>query len=445
MSLTHSPRIVTDCLVFCVDAGNRKSNILAAKTNILDSQWAIGSGSYSNFSQNGSTDENERILAIDPWGNQSVVWETRANGSAADDGGWNSVEFAIDRTKLYRFSVWVKRTSSTAGGTFYFGTGAGGQEVMGVADGIEKGNPYWDCRGTSALAQNQWCLVCGHIYPYNTNIATNHVDTGLFTIADGKIGGANFCNIGTDLKWAPGSTSSRHRTYHYYCADNTTRLHFFNPRVDVCDGTEPSVTDMLNNSTSNWKDLSGNGYNGTLSGSARLPVLNGPSFQFDYTLGNLFATPNQTLNLGSGVSMEMFFKSSDIQSRAQGFMSFSPSPQYINFYAPGNGSLRWETWQNAGSLGGAFTSPTNLVNNTWYHAVGTYSSSGSAILYINGVSVNSAAYAATSYGSLTSTIRIGEYAGYLSGSISSAKIYNRALSAAEVMQNFNAQRGRFEI
>jgi hypothetical protein len=161
---------------------------------------------------------------------------------------------------------------------------------------------------------------------------------------------------------------------------------------------------------------------------------------------SVVASPSTTLNLTSGVSMEMVFRSTDIQSRAQGYMSFSPAPQYINFFSPGNSTIRWETWQNAGSVGGAFFSPATLTNNTWYHAVGTYSSStGVSVLYINGVQVNTATYSAFSYGNLTSTIRIGEYSGYLSGNIPISKMYSRALTANEVRQNFAAYAGRFGL
>jgi hypothetical protein len=49
------------------------------------------------------------------------------------------------------------------------------------------------------------------------------------------------------MKFGPSTTSLNHRTYHYYCGDNTTRLQFFEPRVDLCDGSEPRITDLLNN------------------------------------------------------------------------------------------------------------------------------------------------------------------------------------------------------
>jgi hypothetical protein len=223
--------------------------ILFRKTNILDPySWTTGSGGIGSFSQNGSTDENERVIGTDPFGNSSVLWETRANGSAADDGGWNHSSFSVDNTKLYRLSVWVKRTSSSAGGTFYLGTNGGGQCVLRL-DGSygEECNPYWDCRGTGALTQNQWYLVVGHVFPHTYPNSNQHADTGLWTTSGTKVGGINGCNVGNDMKFGPSTTSLNHRTYHYYCGDNTTRLQFFEPRVDLCDGSEPRITDLLNN------------------------------------------------------------------------------------------------------------------------------------------------------------------------------------------------------
>ena len=115
--------------------------MLFRKTNIIDPySWTTGSGGIGSFSQNGSTDENERVIGTDPFGNSSVLWETRANGTAADDGGWNHSSFGADNTKLYRFSVWVKRTSSTSGGTFYFGMYAGGDGSRRMDNSAVEGN-----------------------------------------------------------------------------------------------------------------------------------------------------------------------------------------------------------------------------------------------------------------------------------------------------------------
>ena len=66
--------------------------------------------------------------------------------------------------------------------------------------------------------------------------------------------------------------------------------------------------------------------------------------------------------------------------------------------------------------------------------------------YKNGIRYNSFAH---SYGNLTTdsnNILIGTgYAGSYLGKIYAVKLYNRALSAEEVQQNFSALRGRFGI
>ncbi len=212
--------------------------------NILNYDNWNTSGLPSGFNAISGGGESVIVTATDPFGGTSVVWETRPDGGGGADGGWNTDSYSIDSAKLYRYSVWVKRTSTTGGGTFYLGTS---DDVISVSDNVTRGNPYWECSSTGGLTQNQWYLVVGHTFPYNYNLTTNHPDTGYFTISGGKIGSVNFCNIGSDLKWIQGRTTSLHRTYHYYCADNTTRLQFFRPRVDLCDGTEIKISELLAN------------------------------------------------------------------------------------------------------------------------------------------------------------------------------------------------------
>lgn len=224
-------------------------SIFFRKTNILDPySWTVGSGGIGDFSLNGNGNENERVIGTDPFGNSSVVWETRASGDGGADGGWNHSGFDVDNTKLYRMSVWVKRTSSSAGGTFYLGTNGGGQCVLRL-DGSygEECNPYWECKGTGSYTQNVWYLVVGHVFPHTYPNSNQHADTGVWAIGSGKVQGINGCNIGNDMKFGPSTTSLNHRTYHFYCGDNTTRLQFFDPRVDLCDGSEPTISDLLNN------------------------------------------------------------------------------------------------------------------------------------------------------------------------------------------------------
>ncbi len=85
--------------------------------------------------------------------------------------------------------------------------------------------------------------------------------------------------------------------------------------------------------------------------------------------------------------------------------------------------------------------------NVWYYITITVDSSG-AILYINASSVGTRAWTGTP-GAPTTTqeLTIGEYPpnGFFGGKIATSQIYNRALSTAEITQNFNAQRNRFGV
>jgi len=210
--------------------------------------WTAGSGGFSGYGQNGNTGENQRVIDTNPFGVSDVVWETRASGDGGADGGWNSDTISIDRTKLYRFSVWVRRTSATGGGTFYLGTAGGSECPYALGTSSQMCNPYWHCGSPGSLTQNQWYLVIGHIFPNSYTGTTPHPDTGFWDTSYNKVFGINQCNIsGGDLKWGASSDSTYHRTYHYYCGDSTTRLQFWNPRIDICDGSQPTVIAMVLN------------------------------------------------------------------------------------------------------------------------------------------------------------------------------------------------------
>jgi len=85
--------------------------------------------------------------------------------------------------------------------------------------------------------------------------------------------------------------------------------------------------------------------------------------------------------------------------------------------------------------------------NSWYNICGTKNNNNFKI-YVNGVLSNSST---TSMGSFTTTGTIFSYIGkeisglYLSGNTASQQYYNRALSATEVLHNYNALKGRFGL
>lgn len=215
--------------------------------NLLDpSSWTAGSGSVGIFNANGATNEQNRYVGTDPWGNANMVWQCTSTGGNDASGGWDTTGVTVDPTKLYRFSVWVKRTSATSGGTFYFGlqTNLGNATHLGT-DQSGNTNPYWHYIGLGGLGQNTWYLFVGHCYPSSYNGQNAHTDSGYYVAGSIVKSGANAGNVPYDCKWTSGTTNAVHRTYHYYCTDTTTRLEFFWPRIDLVDGTQPSIAQLM--------------------------------------------------------------------------------------------------------------------------------------------------------------------------------------------------------
>jgi hypothetical protein len=79
--------------------------------------------------------------------------------------------------------------------------------------------------------------------------------------------------------------------------------------------------------------------------------------------------------------------------------------------------------------------------NEWHHIVGTYD--GSTLkFYLNSTLANSTSITATPNQN-NDALQILQSQYSIDGRIGCAKVYNKALSASEVLQNYNAQKNRF--
>ena len=214
-------------------------------------EWATGTGSIGIWVRYGDVAESQRLYDDDPWGDQSIVWQTNPDAVAGADGGWITSYFSLDQTKLYRFSVWGRKTSVTNSGRMYFGTDATAG-VIQLADGVVETNPYWGYPLLSQMTQNLWYLMVGHVFPVDYRAESDgfqvdtHPNTGMWTIAGGKaphipLGG----NIGGDCKFNSTTTSLNHRTFCNGSTSTAAHLQFYDPRVELCDGSEGTVVSLL--------------------------------------------------------------------------------------------------------------------------------------------------------------------------------------------------------
>ena len=88
---------------------------------------------------------------------------------------------------------------------------------------------------------------------------------------------------------------------------------------------------------------------------------------------------------------------------------------------------------------------TSLSLNTWYFAAVTYSDSTGWKLYLNGREDGTSVDTTTFTGN--QEISIGSYntGNNFTGRIASVQVYNRALTASEIVQNYNATKRRYGL
>lgn len=200
--------------------------------------WVVGNGVIAGYSVNG--DGNSRVTDTNPWGASDVVWDVSNQDVASDaDGGWNGSNFNIDSSKLYRFSVFVRRKVIGNGNT-YLGLHGYPDAVLNRSNGLANTNPYFSSNVWLGAA-NDWYLMIGYVWPSGSGTGAARADSGVYTMAGSKIAS------NSDFIWQSTTTSSHHRAYLYYSTDVTTNQQWSQPRADIVDGTEPSISELLNN------------------------------------------------------------------------------------------------------------------------------------------------------------------------------------------------------
>ena len=148
------------------------------------------------------------------------------------------------------------------------------------SSGANDGNPYFAYPLPSSTAltgkQNQWVLVVGHIHPDGSGVGSDHPNSGYYVRSGGGLTYSTLRLAGNgvgDYVFRTDTQNVAFRTYLYYCTDNTVVQQFMRPRIDLVDGTEPSISDLLNNADKTIYDSTTNGKN--------MYVINSPSWSSD--------------------------------------------------------------------------------------------------------------------------------------------------------------------
>jgi hypothetical protein len=191
-----------------------------------------------------------------------------------------------------------------------------------------------------------------------------------------------------------------------------------------------------------WTDLSGRGNTGTLTNGPTYSSANGGSIVFD---GTNDYSPIATSGFSFGSS------AGTLSAWAKATAATVNNGNWIITY--GNSEINQnralgvynQVYTFSGYGFGTEVSAAGFQTNTWFNIVGVYNGTN-ASMYINGVLVSGPT--AKTWNTVASNAQIGRQTNgseYWNGNIGQVSVYNRALSAAEVSQNFNALRGRYGV
>lgn len=180
---------------------------------------------------------------------------------------------------------------------------------------------------------------------------------------------------------------------------------------------------------------SAGGSNGTLLGTTlptRVAGRLGNALQFDPAQSQYVSTPGVTIPGSFAISF--WFKYTGALCNAY-IMSQYGFKTTFGLYSTGYHRLSFNP--NSAALSTGVLSSAFVNDGNWHHAVGVQDNSKSlATLYLDGQACGTASF---THSSISNGLSIGYSTsdGYFTGLIDDVRIYNRALSAAEVLQLYN--------
>lgn len=195
---------------------------------------------------------------------------------------------------------------------------------------------------------------------------------------------------------------------------------------------------------STWYDISGNSQNATLVNNPVYSTANGGNFYFSPAgLGNNYVTiPYNTLfNFTTALSFSIWVKTTQT---ADGYLATKGENSFFFCIGPAGTTSGKASLFLTGTSGSWAQSTTTVSTGNWVNITVTWGL-GITIFYINGVSDSTSARPGT-----LATGTSGEYLSWrnapiFNGNIAQFMFYNKALTSAEVLQNYNARKTRYGL
>ena len=459
MALGHSPQIVTNGLVFYVDPSNSRSYSGFGNTifNMVDS--SIG-GTFVGYTSNPIDNTFTRSIIFDGSSNY-LNFPNAINDTLSSFTIETVVKVTVTNKKQAIISTFgsnigwgLEILDNTVSNKFNFF----GFTSAGVATGTQSGsgvllNETYHVTGVFNASRSMDVYVNGALsgtLPTNFSSVTKSSSVNLRLGEDTGPQNVFFQGNLYFAKIYNRALNASEVLQNY----NATKKKYSSNENIVTDGLVLNIDPAKSNSypgTGNTiYDLSGSAINGALINSPSFSAINGgqinmPGSSKYIDLGQNFNFTSENFSVSCWIYLDSF---DTINNVGQGPIAFFKGDfQQMGYFSQidANGSFGFFTNQG-GAIQASRTSAGILTTSTWYNL--SYVRSGSSVrLYLNGIDRTSVAGTHLNPGSSGQTFKINYYKGdyLISGQmrISQFLIYNRALSAQEVLQNYNASKNRF--
>lgn len=201
-----------------------------------------------------------------------------------------------------------------------------------------------------------------------------------------------------------------------------------------------------------WNDISGNRNNGTLTNGPTFNSSNGGSIVFDGVDDTVRINSASPLEQVSTTSMAWVYAKSFPNAYNTVICKDEANNRYNTILVKSNNKMAFYIYcNNSVNIDG--TGIATLSTNTWYFVAMSYSPTDGLKGYVNGILDGTAAANGNpvtgstfiQIGSHHQALSGGASGRYWNGYISNTVVYNRVLTQAEILQNYNALKGRYGL
>ena len=319
-----------------------------------------------NFTINGSSAENNIAYGENEKGQRGLIWRAQNNDASSNaDGGWNKTILNLDNNMSYMSIAYVKRVGTNTSGSFYHG--CSGANTLNL-NGTTNTNPYFRSFSINNLPQDVWCVSIGIIQANNDSNTINPSIGGIYRLDTGQ----KITALGTaqSFKMRGANNSQSHRTYLYYSTSSSAELNWSNPGFYAMDGSEPTLSEIVEgaNSAGDYLPLSGGTMTGNINYNDNVKAVfgAGPDFEISHN-----GTTNQN-KITSLLGRQLLINTNNFTVNNQGDtenMITASSDGSVNLFY--NGSQHFRTISVGAEVTGRLKS-TSIEMNPNYDASNLY-------------------------------------------------------------------------